>query len=124
MGQALAVFVGGDIGATLRYWLGGVVYKFMGSDFPIRDTACECAGLFHHRIVHVHVRRAICCSTDVTLVPDHRCRGGFTTFSTFSFETIALLQEGSYLRGTANIVYSILNGSGATWFGNMIGRLL
>ena len=76
MGQALAVFVGGDIGATLRYWLGGVVYKFMGSDFPIRDTACECAGLFHHRIVHVHVRRAICCSTDVTLVPDHRFSRG------------------------------------------------
>jgi CrcB protein len=50
--------------------------------------------------------------------------GGFTTFSTFSYETVSLLREGSYLTGTANVLYHLLYCLGATWFGGIVGKLL
>ena len=124
MGQVTAVFVGGGIGATLRYFLGGAVYRFMGSDFPygtllINVMGCFFIGflmsLFDERfVVHPTMRSFLTIGI----------LGGFTTFSTFSFETMALLREGNYLRGTANVVYTILNGLGATWLGTVIGKLL
>ncbi|HCV42298.1 MAG TPA: fluoride efflux transporter CrcB, partial [Bacteroidetes bacterium] len=49
--------------------------------------------------------------------------GGFTTFSSFSFETMALLRDGSYGLGLTNIVSSVIVCLGATWLGIMIGKL-
>jgi len=48
--------------------------------------------------------------------------GSFTTFSTFSIETLNLLEQGDVMRATANIVLSVLVCLAAVWFGVLIGR--
>lgn len=50
--------------------------------------------------------------------------GGFTTFSTFSYETIALLREGSYLIGFENIIFSLMGCLLATTAGILMGRII
>jgi CrcB protein len=48
--------------------------------------------------------------------------GSFTTFSTFSIETLNLLEQGDVMRATANIVLSVLVCLAAVWFGVLLGR--
>lgn len=48
--------------------------------------------------------------------------GSFTTFSTFSIETLNLLEQGDVMRAVANIVLSVLICLIAVWFGVLIGR--
>lgn len=124
MAQVLAVFIGGGIGATLRYWLGGAVYKFLGTDFPYGTLLVNVVGCFFIGFFMSVFEDRFTVQPMLRLFLTIGILGGFTTFSTFSFETMALLRDGSYLRGTANVVYSILNGLGATWLGSIIGRLL
>jgi CrcB protein len=50
--------------------------------------------------------------------------GGFTTFSTFSYETIALLRDGSMMLASMNILLSLLACLGGTWAGMVLGRLV
>jgi CrcB protein len=66
----------------------------------------------------------------VTLAPEWRAAlmvgllGAFTTFSTFSIETFALLQEGAWGRALANAALSVLACLAATWGGVLMGRQL
>jgi CrcB protein len=50
--------------------------------------------------------------------------GGFTTFSTFGFETVRLLEEGSYLEATLNVVASLVAGLAAAYAGWALAQLL
>ncbi len=49
--------------------------------------------------------------------------GGFTTFSTFGYETLALARDGEYLKATANVVHQVAAGLTAVWLGYGAGRL-
>lgn len=120
----LTVFLGGGLGATMRYGLAGAVYKSFGSDFPygtllVNVLGCFLIGLFmamsDGRFVF-HPRLRLLVTIGIL--------GGFTTFSTFSYETVALLREGSWLAGGANIVLSLCTCLGATWLGGLAGRIV
>ncbi len=50
--------------------------------------------------------------------------GAFTTFSTFSFETVKLIEQADYLKAGLNVVLSVLICIPATWFGLLAGRSL
>ena len=50
--------------------------------------------------------------------------GGFTTFSSFSYETVALLHDGEWFRGGANVIASVLGCLTATYLGGALGKLL
>jgi CrcB protein len=122
--RIVAVFIGGGIGAILRYWLGGSVYRFMGADFPYGTLLVNVLGCFFIGFLAYNFEERFVIQPWLRSFLAIGLLGGFTTFSTFSIETIALLQDGSYLRGIANVVYSLFIGLGATWFGITIGRLL
>lgn len=121
--QVIAVFAGGGIGATARYWLSGAVYKYLGADFPYGTLLVNVLGCFLIGFLMSVFEERFIIQPNLRLFLTIGILGGFTTFSTFSFETIALLREGAYLRGSANVIYSIFNGLGATWLGSVIGKL-
>ena len=50
--------------------------------------------------------------------------GGFTTFSTFGYETLALARDTENLKALANIALHVTAGLGAVWFGGAISRIL
>jgi fluoride exporter len=117
------VFVGGGIGAALRYWLSGSVYRFVGADFPYGTLLVNVLGCCLIGFMMSFFEERFSVQPILRVFLTIGVLGGFTTFSTFSYETVALLKEGSYLWGTANVVYSVLICLGGSWIGSVIGKL-
>jgi len=124
MKEIVVVFLGGGLGTVFRYWLSGSVFRFVRPTFPygillVNTIGCLLIGVlmtvFEDRFV-VHPLLRIFLTIGVL--------GGFTTFSTFSYETISLFREGSTLLAIANIFFSVAGCLIATWIGTLIGKLL
>jgi len=121
--QEVLVFVGGGIGATFRYWLQGAVYRFMGTEFPYGTLLVNVLGCFAIGLLMAVFEDRFAVNSGLRLFLTIGILGGFTTYSSFSYETVSMLREGSYLAGTANVVYTTLNCLGAAWVGGVIGKL-
>jgi CrcB protein len=120
----LLVFVGGGVGATTRYWLQGVVYRFTGAGFPYGTLAVNVLGCFAIGALMAVFEERFVVAPALRVFLSVGVLGGFTTFSSFSYETMTLLRDGSYLLGAANVVASVLTCLAATWLGLIIGKLL
>ncbi|MBI5473459.1 MAG: fluoride efflux transporter CrcB [Ignavibacteriae bacterium] len=119
----LIVFVGGGFGAACRYWMQGVVYALFGSGFPYGTLSVNVIGsLLIGLLMSVfEVRFVVQPMLRVFLTIG--VLGGFTTFSSFSYETMALLRDGSYALGLLNVAGSVILCLAATWIGLTAGKL-
>jgi len=113
--KILSVMFGGFIGAIARYSIGEWIHT--NNDFPlgtliINLLGCFLLGWFLTFITIKKKRR-----TEYTLFLGTGLIGSFTTFSTFSVETIRLLQNGLLLNGALYILTSILLGLLLTYIG-------
>lgn len=91
------VALGGALGALARYGISGWVYDHMGESFPwgtlvVNLVGCLALGLVIRWLQVSAVAPAVRPFLTIGLL------GAFTTFSTFSYETVALLQEGQWVR--------------------------
>lgn len=120
----MVVFLGAGVGGTMRYWLSGAVYRVLPPDFPYGTLAVNVLGCFLIGFLMAILEDRFIASPTFRIFLTIGILGGFTTYSTFSFETIALLREGSFLSGGANILYTTANCLGATWLGTIIGKLI
>ena len=123
MKQAFFVFFGGGIGATSRYWLQGAVYRIVGTQFPYGTLLVNVLGCLAIGILMTVFEERFLISPSLRLFLTIGILGGFTTYSSFSYETIVMLQEGNYFAGSANMVYTTLSCLGATWVGTILGKL-
>jgi fluoride exporter len=102
----LLIALGGAAGSVLRYLLGSVVQRSSSSGFPIGTMVVNVSGCF---LIGILVRQFL----NMQLSNDLRALlvvgfcGGFTTFSTFSAETMALIEGGEYSRATAYVFLSV-----------------
>ena len=105
----LFVALGGALGALARYGLGGWVYDRMGETFPWGTLAVNVLGCF---LLGATVRWLQVSAASPALRPflTVGLLGAFTTFSTFSFETVALVQEGQWMRAGAYVGGSVIAG--------------
>jgi CrcB protein len=116
------IAMGGAIGAVLRYGASLGVYSFMGRGFPYGTLFVNVTGSLLMGLLSVMMLERF------NIGPEWRAAvlvgvlGSFTTFSTFSIETLNLLEQGDVLRAAANIVLSVLVCLAAVWFGVLIGR--
>lgn len=111
------IFLGAGAGGVLRYWLGGVVQHLSGWSFPagtmfVNITGCLAIGvlgvlLTGRLIVSEGVRDAILIGV----------LGGYTTFSSFGRETMALLDDREFILAAMNVFVSVGAGLLATWIG-------
>ena len=119
------VGVGGLIGSIGRYLVAGAVYQmFPNSYFPIGTATINILGCFLIGFITglVEVRNLLSPEMRVFLLIG--LLGGFTTFSTFSFETIALLRDGTYLTALANVLIQVVAGLSAVWLGFNVIRYI
>ena len=114
--------MGGALGAVLRYGASLSVYSLLGRGFPYGTLFVNVSGSLLMGLLSVIMLERF------NIDPEWRAAvlvgvlGSFTTFSTFSIETLNLLEQGDVMRATANIVLSVLVCLAAVWFGVLIGR--
>lgn len=91
------VALGGALGALARYGISGWVYDRMGENFPWGTLVVNLVGCLALGLV-IRWLQVAAVAPEVRPFLTIGLLGAFTTFSTFSFETVALLQEGQWLR--------------------------
>jgi fluoride exporter len=124
MKEVVVVFLGGGVGSAFRYWLSGSVYRFLSPTFPYGTLVVNVSGCFLIGFLMAIFEERFVVQPLLRLFLTLGILGGFTTFSTFSFETVELLREGSMVSGLVNVLVSLGGCLTATALGNMLGRLL
>lgn len=117
MTKLLLVFVGGGLGAVSRFLVTTALAGKLGN-FPLGTLAANVLGsLLMGLVIGILAGRA----DSVRLFVAVGFLGGFTTFSSFSAETLALIQNGQIFSATANVVVSVAAGLAACAVGLRIG---
>jgi len=124
MGRVLLVGLGGCVGSMGRYWLAGVVQAWSGVGFPAGTLAVNVVGSFVLGLVMALSLERAMIGPDARLLLAVGVCGGFTTMSTFSYETLALVRDGSVLAACANAGASVGASVLAVWAGMVLGRLV
>ncbi len=122
MSQLFAIAVGGAFGALMRFFVSTGTYLLLGRGFPYGTLMVNVLGSLLMGALFVVL------SERLALGPEWRAGllvgllGAFTTFSTFSLETLVLLEEGRWLTASANVFVSVLLCLLATWIGLTLAR--
>ncbi len=122
--RLLAIAGGGAAGAVARYWVSGRVYGWLGTSFPWGTLAVNVAGSFLIGLLAILLIERLPYSAEWRSLLIVGFLGAFTTFSTFSLETLALIEQADYAKALANAVLSVVACLGATWLGVVAGRAL
>jgi CrcB protein len=122
--KSLVVFIGGGIGSLLRYLMSGWVYSLMGAGFPYGTFAVNILGSLVICFFLTVAEDSFLVSPDFRVFVAIGIIGGLTTFSTFTYETLGLFRDGSFLLGAANIVLSLTVALLAAWLGSLLGKLV
>ena len=124
MSRTLIVGAGGLVGSLCRYWMAGVVQQLTGFEFPLGTLAVNVLGSFVIGLVFtLSLERGLLDANARLLLTTGFC-GGFTTMSTFSFETVALLRDGSAVAAFGNIAGTLILCLAAVWLGDVTARML
>jgi CrcB protein len=122
--QSIAIAAGGALGALLRYWVSNGVHAFLGRDFPYGTLAVNVLGSLAMGLLYVLLLERSAAGPEWRALLLVGVLGAFTTFSTFSIETLTLLEDGALLRASLNIALSVVVCIAAAWLGVNVARSL
>jgi|WetSurMetagenome_2_1015567.scaffolds.fasta_scaffold90334_2 fluoride exporter len=118
------VFLGGGLGAAARYSAQGLVHRWMGAEFPFGTMAVNITGSFAIGLLMTLLEDRFMAVPELRLFLTVGILGGYTTFSSFSFETMSMMSGGNYLGGAMNILGSLIGCLAATWLGMIVGKIV
>jgi len=121
--QILLVGLGGFVGSSARYLVSGWVYR-LGEAFPLGTLAVNVAGCFAIGLLGGVAESRSVLDPQMRLFLLIGLLGGFTTFSTFAYETLALSQDAEILKAILNVTLQVGLGLGAAWIGLAGARAL
>lgn len=122
----LWVAAGAAIGGVMRYWCSGVVARLAGETFPLGTLFVNVTGSFLIVLVAELTGpegRVLMGSAPRQFIMTG-IFGGFTTFSSWSLQTLALMQDGQWLPAAANVVLSVVLCLAGAWGGYVVGVLI
>lgn len=116
----IPIALGSALGGVTRYAMTTAVNDRANLAFPLGTLTVNIVGCL---LIGIFVQWLAGRTSPVTqvLLTTGFC-GGFTTFSTFSFETVELLQNGLWQRGVGYMMLSVAGGLGAFWVGTTLVR--
>jgi CrcB protein len=120
--RTLVVGAGGFLGASARYALGGLVYRLASPSFPWATLLVNVSGCFAIGLLAVLAGERGPVGPTGRLFWMVGVLGGFTTFSSFGYETLSLAREGSYTLAAASAVGQVVLGLTAVWAGAVVAR--
>lgn len=124
MQQLLAIAAGGAFGSVMRYLVSTGVYAIAGRGFPYGTFAVNVVGSLAMGLLFVLMIERLDVNGLWRMAILVGFLGAFTTFSTFSIETLNLMQDGEFMKAMANILLSVALCVGATWLGMRLGHLI
>ena len=122
MSQLVYIAAGGATGALMRYWMSNGVYAFLGRGFPYGTLTVNVVGSLLMGFCYVFMIERMDVSVEWRAALMIGLLGAFTTFSTFSIETLNLLESGEQLKAALNILLSVTLCIIGCWLGMSDGR--
>jgi CrcB protein len=122
----LWIAVGSALGGVLRHWCSGVAAQLIGETFPWGTLIVNVAGSFAIGFFFTYSGpdgRQLVDPVTRQFVMVGIC-GGYTTFSSFSLQTLNLMRDGQFLHAGANILCSVLLCMLAVWLGHLAAAQL
>jgi CrcB protein len=117
----IAIMCGGAFGTAMRYWLSGFLAARYGETFPIGTlvvniTGCLVIGFFNTLTGSEGASFTSPLTRQVVMIG---ILGGYTTFSSFSLQTLNLLRDGEWFRAGMNVLLSVLLCLVGVWIGHV-----
>lgn len=123
--NTILIFLGAGFGGVFRYWVSNSIYWLAGRQFPYGTLVVNVSGCFLMGLLFVLILERF-----DGIGPQLRSLlligflGGYTTFSSFSIETLNLFENGAWFSATLNICLSVILCMVAAWLGMLGGRQL
>jgi CrcB protein len=118
------VGVAGFFGAGSRYWLDGLVSRATSGSFPWGTLVVNVSGCFLIGLLTTVLTERLLPHPALRIAITVGFVGSYTTFSTFSYETLRQIQEGAVGLAAVNVLASVVIGISAAWIGVILGRAI
>ena len=103
LARFLMVAAGGALGSMARYWVGGWAPRIFGQAFPYGTLIVNTVGSFLVAVIMSVGLRTTVISPNLRPFLTVGVMGGFTTYSSFNYETLALFQQRLWMTGVLNM---------------------
>ncbi|MFW2373058.1 MAG: fluoride efflux transporter CrcB [Gammaproteobacteria bacterium] len=117
MKNLLFVAMGGAVGAMLRYGISSGIYTWFGRSFPYGTLVVNVLGSFAIGLLSILLIEKFDVPHEVRLALVVGVLGALTTFSTFSWDTLDLMQQGMMQKAFVNVLLNVVVCIGAAWIG-------
>lgn len=120
----LAISVGAIVGANLRYWMSRSAARWLGPVFPYGTLSINVLGSFVLGFFLVWTSERVLVDPRWRLLIAVGFCGGYTTFSSYAYETMAFFEQGQWTLMAANFLANNLLACGAVVAGMVLARVL
>jgi CrcB protein len=114
------VMLGGGVGSLVRYVVGTAIMNRTGGRFPLGTVFINITGSFLIGFIMTILTERLSPSPNWRLLLVVGFLGGYTTFSSFEWETLGLVQDGARWLGLLNVMGSVVFGYISVWLGALL----
>lgn len=124
MNLTLVVAAGGALGSALRFWASRLTHALVATTFPLGTLLVNVIGSIAIGLLYVWLVERTGSRAELRAFLMVGVLGGFTTFSSFSLETLNLVAQSDWMRALTNVLGSVVLCLGGCLAGMAIGRQL